>query len=121
MPRRLEPWRGAPVESYIDGILPDAPDVRRSIARSNGVHANNPFSLLTAVGLDCAGAVQFAADPSDIPDTNQKEQLRPISEAEIGNRLEAMNRVRQPSWQISDEHWSVGGAQDKIALRHSNG
>lgn len=61
MPRHVEPWTGLPVEAYIDGVLPDSADVRQRIARQYGVNARNPFSLLTAVGLDRSGAVQFVA------------------------------------------------------------
>ena len=59
MPRRLAPWTGKPVEAFIDGVLPDDWAMRQRIARRYAVSAGNPFSLLTAIGLDCAGGVQF--------------------------------------------------------------
>ena len=47
------------VESYLNGLLPDRPDVRAAMGREFGVSGNNPFALLRHAGLDCAGAVQF--------------------------------------------------------------
>ena len=55
MPRRAKPWTGAPVEAYIDGVLPDDSGMRKKIGRQYGVNGNNPFALLTVIGLDCAG------------------------------------------------------------------
>ncbi|MFT8704766.1 HipA N-terminal domain-containing protein [Bifidobacterium aquikefiricola] len=57
MPRRAQSWTGKPVEAFIDGVLPDEKAMRQRIARTYDVNANNPFSLLGAIGLDCAGAV----------------------------------------------------------------
>lgn len=59
MPRRAKPWTGAPIEAYIDGVLPDDLGMRKKIGRQYGVNGNNPFALLTAIGLDCAGGAQF--------------------------------------------------------------
>lgn len=126
MPRRAAPWEGSPVEAYIDGILPDDPSVRQRIARSHGVNARNPFALLTAVGLDCGGGVQFvpvedaAASPSESPH-RLEERIVPISEERIGRRLREITGMNQASWQSVGEHWSLNGAQDKLALRYTNG
>lgn len=85
MPRRAAPWKGIAVEAYIDGILPDDPAVRQRIAHLHDVNARNPFSLLTAVGLDCGGGVQFIPEKSDSLIT---EMITPISKEQIGQRLE---------------------------------
>lgn len=120
MPRRSAPWTGEPIEAFIDGILPDNPSVRRRIARKFAVNANNPFSLLTAIGLDCGGAVQFVPE-ANIGNITQEEQVRPITDDEIGERLSEISGEQQASWQIRGEHWSLNGAQDKIALRRIDG
>ena len=118
MPRRAAPWKGIAVEAYIDGILPDDPAVRQRIARLHGVNARNPFSLLTAVGLDCGGGVQFIPEKSDSLIT---ETITPISKEQIGQRLEKITGEQPPSWQSPDEHWSLNGAHDKLAVRFTNG
>ncbi|RSX51770.1 transcriptional regulator [Bifidobacterium goeldii] len=120
MPRRVEAWTGEPVEAYIDGILPDDPSIRQRIARKYSVNARNPFALLTAVGLDCGGGVQFVDAQKDI-NTALGEQITPITEEQIGERLMSITGSQQASWQNEGEHWSLNGAQDKIALRFTNG
>ncbi len=62
MPVRGEAWSGRPVEAYIDGLLPDSMDVRTRIGNLYGVSPRNPFALLSAVGMDCGGAVQFITE-----------------------------------------------------------
>ncbi|PWG63068.1 type II toxin-antitoxin system HipA family toxin [Bifidobacterium callitrichidarum] len=118
MPRRVEPWRGNAVEAYIDGILPDDSSVRQRIARLYSVNARNPFALLTAIGLDCGGAVQFVAPGTETG--KMVEVLTPINEEQIGQRLESVTGAAQASWQNNGEHWSLNGAQDKLALRYTN-
>ena len=118
LPRRSEPWTGNPVEAYIDGVLPDNPEMRRTIGRLHGVNGNNPFALLTVIGLDCAGGAQFVLPEQLESVENSEYSLTPISEEEIEKRLKAITDTHQASWQVSDEHWSLNGAQDKIALHH---
>ncbi len=115
MPQRSAPWTGKPVEAYIDGILPDDRDMRRRIARLYDVNANNPFSLLTAIGLDCAGGAQFVL-PEQADSFRKNAELRPISEREVEQKLRAIADSSHQSWQNGEEHWSLNGAQDKIAL-----
>ena len=126
MPRRALPWEGAPVEAYIDGILPDDPSIRQRIARRHGVNARNPFALLTVVGLDCGGGVQFMSledDESPVSASLHRldERIVPIDEEHIGRRLREISGTNQDSWQSGGEHWSLNGAQDKLALRYTNG
>ncbi|PLS28685.1 type II toxin-antitoxin system HipA family toxin [Bifidobacterium parmae] len=121
MPLRSEPWTGKPVEAYIDGVLPDERAIRSRIASLyDDVNANNPFSLLTAIGLDCAGGVQFVL-PEHADSFRQDATLKPISEGEIARRLRGIAGTGGRSWQMNDEHWSLNGAQDKIALRFEHG
>lgn len=120
MPLRTEPWTGKPIEAFIDGVLPDSPAMRRRVAALYDVNANNPFALLTAIGLDCAGGTQFVR-PEDADTFRQSAILRPISETEIADRLRAISGDAGASWQIDDEHWSLNGAQDKIALCFARG
>ena len=59
MPRRSQAWGPDQVEPFLDGLLPDNQAARVEIARRYGAVAGNTFTLLAAVGRDCAGAVQF--------------------------------------------------------------
>lgn len=114
MPRRMEPWGPEKVEPFIDGLLPDNTAARNEIARRFGGKSGNPFTLLAAVGRDCAGAVQFLEPGSE--DRLDDGDLTPLSEEEIGDRLQRMITSRTPSWQVHGEHWSLAGAQEKFAL-----
>ncbi len=49
----------ATVRPFITGLLPDNDEVLRRWGRLYQVSARNPFRLLSHVGEDCAGAVQF--------------------------------------------------------------
>ena len=120
MPHRVSAWTGRVVEAYIDGILPDDPNVRQRIGRQHGVNARNPFALLSAIGLECAGGVQFVA-PEDVDGLREGGELVPVSERQIGERLRALTQDGRTSWLAKDEHWSLNGAQEKIALRRQNG
>lgn len=104
---------------FLFGLLPDSPGVRRSLGRRYGVSGNNPFDLLSHIGLDCPGAVQFCS-PDNMESAARKEQLIPLSEEEIARRLSRGQNDRQASWETDKEHWSLGGQQSKFALREEN-
>ena len=120
MPRRTEPWTGRLVEAFIDGVLPDDPAMRERIGKLHEVNPRNPFALLTAIGLDCAGGAQFVA-PDQLDDLQTLSSLQPISDGEIKNHLLAISDGRNATWQGENEHWSLNGTQDKIALRFQHG
>lgn len=56
-----EPYDHADCEAYFGELLPDSETAHRLIARRFGANANNTFSLLRAIGYDCAGAVSLHA------------------------------------------------------------
>ena len=49
------------VRPFLFGLLPDSERQRRAIAKESGISANNPIALLSVIGQDCPGAVQFCA------------------------------------------------------------
>jgi serine/threonine-protein kinase HipA len=110
--KRYSPQKAS---AFFDGLLPDGPDARLRMARSFGTLDTSTFALLSHGGLDCAGAVQFYED-DELPEASGA--LIPITDAEIGARLRALPS-KDPRGE--DEHWSVSGAQGKIALRRENG
>jgi serine/threonine-protein kinase HipA len=113
------PVRPRVARAWIEGLLPDSDQVREAIARRHGVSSNSPFALLEVIGRDCPGAVQFT--PASHIDEPRDDQLVPISDAQIAIRLRALRTGRGASWLADGEHWSLGGAQGKFALRQENG
>ena len=59
MPLALSAHGHTPIEAFMWGLLPDSDRVFDRWAKRFQVSARNPFSLLSHVGEDCAGAVQF--------------------------------------------------------------
>lgn len=105
---------------FFNGLLPDGPDARLRMARSFGSLDTSTYALLDKGGLDCAGAVQIYREDT-LPGSSGG--LIPVSDAHIGARLRAM--LGDESGPVEpleyDEHWSVSGAQHKMALRSESG
>jgi len=49
--------RGEAVENYFDNLLPDSAEIRRRIRTRFQTRSTDAFDLLSAIGRDCAGAV----------------------------------------------------------------
>ena len=117
MPLSTRTYRDKTVRPYLWGLLPEDQSARKAVAANAEVSPNNPFALLSVIGLDCPGAVQFCS-----PDENaaQEEKLVPIDNADIARRLSA-GREEGSGWLANNEHWSLGGQQSKFALRRQGG
>ncbi|QOR69747.1 type II toxin-antitoxin system HipA family toxin [Ruania alkalisoli] len=117
MPPGGGPFKHQVVEPVLEGLLPEREGVRESIAREFGVSARNPFALLSHIGLDCAGAVQFCPEDK-IPDVlGRHAELLPLSTRDISNRIAALRSDPGATWLAPSEHWSLAGAQSKFAIR----
>src|SRR6185312_203532 len=57
MPVREEPYDEIPTEAYFGGLLPESETVKKIIGKRYGISPHNNFSLLQAIGYDCAGAI----------------------------------------------------------------
>lgn len=120
MPIQQQRHRHKVVEPFLDGLLPDRDDTRDAMGREFGVSGRNPFALLTRVGLDCAGAVQFA-EPDALTDVLERRgTLSAVDDQEIGARLRTLRSGARASWVASRERWSLAGAQAKFALRRGD-
>ena len=117
MPLSTATYHDKIVAPYLWGLLPEDPAVRRSTASDAGISPNNPFALLRVIGLDCPGAVQFCQQESN---ASREERLIPLSESEIARRL-SQGRAGGHRWTTENERWSLGGQQNKFALRLDGG
>ncbi len=105
------------VRAFLWGLLPDNEQVIARWARTYHVSASNVFSLLSHVGEDCAGAIQFASP-------RRAEQLLAgeggvewIDEQAISARLRTLRRD-PTAWHMAATtgQFSLAGAQAKTAL-----
>lgn len=107
------------VTAFLWGLLPDNEQVLQRWARSFQVSARNPFALLSNVGEDCAGAVQFVRKervPAFLGETGDNA-VEWLTEKEIGQRLTTLKQDAGAGRSPRDiGQFSLAGAQPKTAL-----
>jgi serine/threonine-protein kinase HipA len=107
------------VTAFLWGLLPDNEQVLQRWARSFQVSARNPFALLSHVGEDCAGAVQFVSEeraPTFLEETGDNA-VEWLTERDIGRRLTALKQDAGAGRTPRDTgQFSLAGAQPKTAL-----
>lgn len=111
------------IDAFIWGLLPDNALIVESWAKKFQVSARSAFALLSHVGEDCAGAVQFIrperlhavlnSGPGDIDW---------VDESNIAARLKTL-REDHSAWRRPGDtgQFSLAGAQPKTALLLQNG
>ncbi len=117
LPLREDAYRGAPVLAVFENLLPDSDALRRRVAGKVGAEGTDVYSLLAKIGRDCAGALQFLPEDTDLGagDTTRIDGI-PVNDQEIEDLLK--NLVQAPLGLDRDEDFriSVAGAQEKTAL-----
>ena len=126
MPVGLARYGDRIVRPYLMGLLPDNESVRASIGAQYGISGDNPFRILRIMGLDCPGAVQVHPTGKPLPAENSTQDLTPVSDTWIADKLRAVKDDAASAWIDADStsglgRWSLGGCQAKFALRLSNG
>ena len=107
------------VTAFLWGLLPDNEQVLQRWARSFQVSARNPFALLSHVGEDCAGAVQFVGKDrvTTFVEETGDNAVEWLTEKEIGRRLTALKQDAGAGRSPRDTgQFSLAGAQPKTAL-----
>jgi serine/threonine-protein kinase HipA len=105
------------VEPFCWGLLPDNADVLARWGRQFGVSVASPFGLLTALGEDVPGAMQFVREERIDEVSSGKGDVEWLSDSEVGALLRAVRRDHT-AWlgEDGEGRWSLAGAQAKIAL-----
>lgn len=116
LPLREDRYVGSSVVTVLDNLLPDSAAIRRRLAERVRAEGDNAYGLLTAIGRDCVGALQF------LPGDEQPQAMgKPHGEIVSDNRVAAIlaDLVRTPLG-VSPENEafriSIAGAQEKTAL-----
>lgn len=84
LPLREDRYIGTPVINVFDNLLPDNDAIRNRVAERVGAEGTDAFSLLTALGQDCVGALQFLPDGTD-PGTVGDTDGKPVSDDEVAD------------------------------------
>lgn len=115
MPLAARVHEHAKIDTFLWGLLPDNDRILGKWAQKFGVSARNAFGLISYVGEDCAGAVQFstpermAEEPTD--------EVAWLTEHDVAERLRALEKDHS-AWRRMDDvgQFSLAGAKPKVAL-----
>lgn len=111
------------IEAFLWGLLPDNEQILSRWASKFHVSARNVFALISNVGQDCAGAVQFVT-PERLSGvrSGKEDKVEWLGESEIAKRLETL-RADHSAWRLPRDtgQFSLAGAQPKTALLLQNG
>jgi serine/threonine-protein kinase HipA len=112
----------AVVEAFLWGLLPDNERVLARWAAKFQVSARNVFALISHVGEDCAGAVQFVIpERLDALRGGKEDKVEWLDESDIAMRLKTL-REDHAAWRLPRDtgQFSLAGAQPKTALLLQN-
>lgn len=115
MPVRPDPYDDDACEAYFGGLLPERDTARKAIASHYGANANNNFSLLRAIGHDCAGALSLVPPGESSIEDAAPLAGRVLTDAELATHLRDLPK-RPLMIGVDDMRLSLAGAQDKASL-----
>src|ERR1700676_2388313 len=123
MPLALSEHGNAKIAPFLWGLLPDSERILNQWGRRFHVSARNAFALISHVGEDCAGAVQFVT-PERVSSIRRQSpaDVQWLDEAVIAQRLRSL-RADHAAWRLPRDtgQFSLAGAQPKTALLLRNG
>jgi serine/threonine-protein kinase HipA len=122
MPLGAAEHRSSIIEAFLWGLLPDNEFVLERWAKKYQVSARNVFALISHVGEDCAGAVQFVLPDKLKAITGGKGSVDWLDEHDIAERLR-MLREDHAAWRLPNDtgQFSLAGAQPKTAFLFQKG
>lgn len=120
LPLREDRYVGAPVMAVFENLLPDNEPIRRRVAERVGADGTDAYSLLSSIGRDCVGALQFLPDGEE-PQALDKLNGEERSEDEIAALLKDLDVTPLGIRRENDFRISVAGAQEKTALLFHDG
>lgn len=120
LPLREDRYIGAPVINVFDNLLPDNDSIRKRVAERVGADGTDAYSMLSVLGHDCVGALQFLPDGVD-PGRPGTIDGKPVSDDEVADIIK--NLAATPLGLDEDEDFriSIAGAQEKTALLRQDG
>ena len=120
LPLRTARYESARVAPYLRGLLPENPNTLQRWSSQLGTDPDDTFSMLAHMGWDCPGAVQFCAERDLDALHDRRDERVPLDDASIAARLRRL-KDHPADWALPEEHWSLGGQQEKFALTFFEG
>ncbi len=118
LPVRAEPYEDEECRGYFSGLLPEG-GFLRAVARAFGVSASNAFSVLDAIGGECAGAVSLAPAGTARPAPGG---VRWLDAAGLHDLIaESPERVLAEGFDGEGLRLSLAGAQEKLPVIFGGG
>ncbi|MFC4353442.1 type II toxin-antitoxin system HipA family toxin, partial [Fodinicurvata halophila] len=121
LPLRETPYRGEPVTAVFENLLPDSDSLRRRVAEKVGARGIDAYSLLSVIGHDCVGALQFIAGDNDLVDNTAALYGEAVDEETIEKLLTGLAQAPLGLSRDNAFRISVAGAKEKTALLHHEG
>lgn len=118
LPLREDRYVGAPVAAVFDNLLPDNEAIRARVAAKVGAEGVDAYSLLSALGRDCVGALQFQSEGQAPPQVGPPRG-EIVSEQQIEEILSNLARSPLGIERDADFRISIAGAQEKTAFLKS--
>lgn len=112
LPLQAGRFMQAQCQGFFAGILPEE-NKRAIIARNLGISRLNDFALLEQIGGECAGAICFLPEGTDLPKRN--DHYRHLTPLELAEILSVLPRRPLMAGE-ADVRLSLAGAQDKLAV-----
>ncbi|MDO8414730.1 MAG: type II toxin-antitoxin system HipA family toxin [Agitococcus sp.] len=113
---------GMHVNHYFDNLLPDSESIRHRLQSKFHTKDISAFSLLTAIGRDCVGAIQFLPLDEE-PSHLGVIEATPLTDLEVEHTI--LQTLASPSGLVDDSQddlrLSIAGAQEKTALLFHEG
>lgn len=120
LPLREDGYVGDPVVAVFDNLLPDNKPIRESVAARFDAGGTDVFSMLSVIGRDCVGALQFLND-DDARSEPGVITAGALSDEDIAAILTNLKAAPLGMDREADFRISIAGAQEKTALLKKDG
>ncbi|KGI77348.1 type II toxin-antitoxin system HipA family toxin [Oleiagrimonas soli] len=115
------PIRGERVAAYFDNLIPDSERILQRMRERYGTRSTTAFDLLSAVGRDCAGAVQLVPADEE-PDGVKHIDGQTLNDADVAKLLRDVPATSRWTREETEAfRLSIAGAQEKTALLRHKG
>ncbi len=121
LPVRETPYKGNLVSAVFENLLPDSDIQRRRVAEKVGARRIDAYNMLSKIGHDCVGALQFVTGDDTVIDSTRIFEGEAIDDAAVEQILKGLGQAPLGLYRDDAFRISVAGAQEKTALLYRKG